>query len=139
MSPCLQQAVQSGHARAAGSPAPPPAAGIPVSVVWSSNEPSSWLLDITDKDGVVQSMSDSSPTANIEFTQDGSTYHAYAFEFTQEDFEMLSGDIAVNGSNTIASEYFTDTQEGGDPNSTPDTGITIATGSTSLVLTIDIS
>jgi len=114
-------------------------AGIPVSVVWSTDEPATWTLDITDKDSVVQQLSNSTPTKSIEFTQDGATYHAYAFEFTQVGFEMLTGAITVNGSNGINAEYNTDTSEGGDPGSTPGTGITIHSGSASLVLTIDIS
>lgn len=121
-----------------GPPAEAAAAGIPVSVVWSSEEPSTWTLDVTDKDDNVTQLSNASPTANLEFTQDGATYHAYAFEFTQEGFEILNS-IAVNGSNGINYEYITDTQEGGDPDSTPGTGITIHSGSSSLVFTIDIA
>lgn len=112
---------------------------IPVSIVWVDHEPSSWTLDITDKDGSVQSLSDSTSTSNVDFTQDGSTYHAYAFEFTQEGMDILNDAIAVNGSNGISSEYGTDSSEGGDPDSTGGTGITIHSGSTSLVLTIDIT
>jgi hypothetical protein len=106
---------------------------IPVSVVWSSDEPSSWNLDVTDKDGVVVSLSESNTTADIDFTKDGSTRHAYSFYFS----DTLNQPLSVNSPNGI--DYFdsTGSSEDGDPDVDSGTGITIDSSSTSLVFTID--
>lgn len=135
MLPAVAQTMQAHNTKAAAAGG----AGIDVSVVWADYEPDTWTLDITDKDDAVQALSNTTPNKSVEFTQDGATWHAYAFEFTQSGFDVLNGAITVNGSNAINSEYNSDTSEGGDPASTAGTGLTIHSGSTTLVLTIDIT
>ena len=107
---------------------------VAVSLSFTNHEPASWQLDITDKDDVVQTLTNASPTANIEFTQDGSTYHTYDFSFDPDVDEIMDGSIGVNGSNAIGYEYQSDYGEGGD--SANSAGIQIDSGSSSLLFKV---
>lgn len=110
---------------------------VAVSLSFTNYEPSSWQLDIVDKNGVTQSLTNASSTANIDFTKDGSTYHTYDFSFSPDVDEMMDGNISVNGSNTISAEYQSDYGEGGDLNN--GYGIQIDSGESTLVLSVPVT